>query len=61
MLVHRKALLHSPRIKISLRSTVTGLNLSHDGQAVESLAVSTPAGPRAVKARRIILATGGVE
>jgi hypothetical protein len=61
MLVHRKALLDSPRIKISLRSTVTGLNLSHDGQAVESLAVSTPAGPRAVKARRIILATGGVE
>ena len=61
MLVYRNALLHSPRIKISLRSTVTGLNLSHDGQAVESLAVATPAGPRAVKARRIILATGGVE
>jgi len=61
MLAHRKALLDSQRIKISLRSTVTGLNLSQDGQSVDSLAVSTAAGSRVVKARRIILATGGVE
>lgn len=62
ILVHREALLRSPQIKISLRSTVTGLNVAkNDGQTVESLAVQTPAGLRAVKARRIILATGGVE
>ena len=59
--IHREALLRSARIKISLRSTVTGVNLTSDGQAVESLAVATPAGPRTVKARQIILAMGGVE
>ena len=61
ILVHREALLNSSRIKIALRSTVTGLNLSSDQQRAESLAVATPAGARTVKARQIILATGGVE
>lgn len=61
ILVHRRALLRSPRVKISLRSTVTGLNLTNDGQTVDSLAVATPNGCRTLKARQIILAAGGVE
>jgi choline dehydrogenase-like flavoprotein len=61
ILVHREALVRSQRIKVSLRSTVTGINLSRDGQTVEGLAISTPAGPRVVKARQIIMAAGGVE
>ena len=59
--VHGEALARSQRIRISLKSTVTGLNLSENGQTVESLAVATEAGPRTVKARQIILAAGGVE
>ncbi len=58
---HRDRLLGSQRIQLSLRSTVTGLNLSADGQRVESLAVSTPEGRRTVRARRFVLAMGGVE
>src|SRR5215472_17088266 len=46
---------------MSLQSTVTALNLSADGQGVESLDISTPEGARRVKARRIVLAMGGVE
>ena len=61
ILEHRNRLLESPRIKLSLKSTVTGLNLSADGRRVESLAVSTPQGVRTVKARRMVLAMGGVE
>ena len=61
ILVHREALLRSSLIQISLRSTVTGMNLSADGQTVESLAISTPSGPSTVRARQIILAMGGVE
>ena len=61
ILEHRDHLLRSERIRLSLKSTVTGLNLSADGQRVESLAVSTPEGARTVKARRIVLAMGGVE
>ena len=61
ILEHRDHLLGSERIKLSLKSTVTGLNLSADGQGVESLDVSTPEGARKVKARRIVLAMGGVE
>jgi hypothetical protein len=61
ILEHRDHLLGSERINLSLKSTVTGLNLSADGQRVESLDVSTPEGARTVKARRIVLAMGGVE
>jgi choline dehydrogenase-like flavoprotein len=61
ILEHRDRLLGSERIRLSLRSTVTGLNLSADGQRVESLAVSTPEGARTVKAQRFVLAMGGVE
>ena len=61
ILQHRDRLLGSERIKLSLSSTVTGLNLSPDGQRVESLAVSTPDGACTVKARRMVLAMGGVE
>jgi choline dehydrogenase-like flavoprotein len=61
ILQHRSRLLGSERIKLSLNSTVTGLNLSADGQRVERLAVGTPEGMRTVKARQIVLAMGGVE
>jgi choline dehydrogenase-like flavoprotein len=58
---HRDRMLASERIRLSLNSTVTMLNLSADGARVESLSVATPQGPRTVKARRIVLAMGGVE
>ena len=58
--IHRDALIRSQRIKMSLRSTVVGLNISDSGD-VESIEVATPAGTRAVKARNYILALGGVE
>jgi choline dehydrogenase-like flavoprotein len=58
--VHRDALVRSRRIKISLRSTVVGLNMTANGR-VESLEVGTSAGTRAVRARNFILALGGVE
>jgi len=61
ILDHRERLLHSRYIKLSLHSTVTDLNLSPDGSRVVSLAVSTPNGPRAIKARHFVLAMGGVE
>jgi choline dehydrogenase-like flavoprotein len=59
--VHRDSLVASQRIKISLRSTVVGLNLSDDSNRVESLEVSTPTGQRTVRARHFILAAGGIE
>jgi choline dehydrogenase-like flavoprotein len=61
ILEHRDRLLRSERIKLSLNSTVTSLNLSHDGQRVESLSVTTSGHPRTVKIARVILAMGGVE
>ncbi len=61
ILEHRDHLLGSERIKLSLKSTVTGLNLSANEEFVESLDVSTPEGARKVRARRIVLAMGGVE
>jgi hypothetical protein len=61
VLEHRDRLLGSEHIKLSLNSTVTGLNLSGDGRRVESLAVNTPEGACTVKARRFVLAMGGVE
>lgn len=61
ILVHRDRISTSECIRVSLNSTVTGLNLSADGTRVASLAVSTPSGNRTVKARQIVLAMGGVE
>jgi choline dehydrogenase-like flavoprotein len=61
ILEHRERLLASKHIRISLRSTVTRLNLSSDGSRLESLTVHTRQGTRIVKAKRIILAMGGVE
>ena len=58
---HRSRLVGSERIQLSLNSTVTGINLSDDGQTVQSLVVSTPSGPCVIKARRFVLAMGGVE
>ena len=59
--VHRDALIASSRIKICLRSTVTGLKLASNGRSVEALEVATPAGQRTLRARNFILAMGGVE
>ena len=61
ILEYRERMLTSERIRLSLKSTVTGLNLSADGTRIESLTVNTPDGPRTVKARQIVLAMGGVE
>ena len=61
ILEYRERMSQSEKIRISLKSTVTGLNLSADGTRVESLAVATAAGPSTVKARRIVLTLGGVE
>jgi choline dehydrogenase-like flavoprotein len=65
ILEHRDRLLSSERIRVSLNSTVTGLNLSADGKRIESLAVASSNAKnkahRVVKARRFILAMGGVE
>ena len=58
---HRERLLKSEKIRLSLKSTVTALNLEAGGAAVESVDVTTPAGARTVKARRFVLAMGGVE
>lgn len=55
--IHRDPLTRSERIKISLRTTVVGLNISDNGSRVESLEVATPGGTRTVKARNFILAT----
>jgi choline dehydrogenase-like flavoprotein len=61
LLAHRKRLMDSERIQLSLNSTVTGMHVAQDGRTVESLAVTTRSGPCAVKARRFVLAMGGVE
>jgi GMC oxidoreductase len=61
ILEHRERLLRAESIKLSLDSTVTGVELSADGRQAEGLAVATPAGLRTVRARRIVLALGGVE
>ncbi len=55
--IHRDALIRSQRIKICLRTTVVGLNMSDNRSRVESLEVATPGGTRAIKARNFILAT----
>jgi|SRR5579862_1063900 len=61
ILAYRERLLNSRRIRISLRSTATGITLSPDGRRVETLVVHTPAGSRRVRAHNIVLAMGGVE
>jgi choline dehydrogenase-like flavoprotein len=61
MLDYREHILSSERIRLSINATVIGMNFSTDGMRVESLDVSTPLGPRQVRARRFVLAMGGVE
>ncbi len=61
ILQHRERLLRSEKIKLSLNSTVTAINLSEDGARVESLAVTTAEGVRTVRAKKFVLAMGGVE
>lgn len=61
ILEHRVRMTRSEKIRINLRSTVTGLNLSADGRRVESLDVVTDGGRTKVRARWVVLAMGGVE
>ena len=61
ILAHREHLLASEKIKISLNTTVTTLLLSDDGQRVEGVGVTTPEGRAIVRAKRFVLAMGGVE
>jgi choline dehydrogenase-like flavoprotein len=61
ILRHRQRLLDSPRIHLSLNSTVTGLRLNAVGDGIEALEVVTPLGPRLIRARQVVLALGGVE
>ena len=61
ILEHRERLLASEHIKLSLHSTVTALNFSADGARLEGLTVHTPDGVRRVRAKKIVLAMGGVE
>jgi choline dehydrogenase-like flavoprotein len=61
ILEHREHLVQSTKIRLSLTSTVTALNLNSAGDRVESVTVDTSRGSVSVKAKRIILAMGGVE
>lgn len=65
ILLHRERLLASKRIHISLKSAVTQINLgplnSVGERPLQSLTVKTPNGDATVRARRVILAMGGVE
>ncbi|MGA8670341.1 MAG: GMC oxidoreductase [Terracidiphilus sp.] len=61
ILTHRERLVKSTHIHLSLRSTVTAINFSPDGERVENLTVSTPTGAVVVRAKRFVLALGGVE
>ena len=61
ILAHREHLLRSQRIRLSLNTTVTRLNLTPDGSRLDSLSVATPSGTHTVKAARVVLAMGGVE
>jgi choline dehydrogenase-like flavoprotein len=61
ILEHRERLLASEHILLSLSTTVAALNLSLDGKSIASLEATTPQGPVTVRARRFILAMGGVE
>jgi choline dehydrogenase-like flavoprotein len=61
MRVHRERLEKSEGIKVCLNSTVIDLDLGQDGRLVEHAVVATPNGKVKVRARRMILATGGVE
>lgn len=66
ILFHRDRLLASAKIRIALNTTVTGMNFSaaSDGdpeQAIDTLLVTNPSGNETLRARHVILATGGVE
>jgi choline dehydrogenase-like flavoprotein len=61
MRTHSERLQKSERIKVCLNSTVIDLDLGEDGRCVKSAVVATPSGTVGVKARCLILATGGVE
>jgi glycine/D-amino acid oxidase-like deaminating enzyme len=61
ILVHRGRLQRSGRITVCLNSPVVDLDLGAQGQSVAGIVVSTPRGNATVRARQVILATGGVE
>lgn len=60
-LVHRDKIALSRRITLAVNSTVVDLGFDANLHWVESLTVATPRGRTKVRARRIVLAMGGVE
>ena len=60
-LIHSDKIALSRRITLSVNSTVVDLELDASLRRVDSIAVATPAGRTKVRARRIVLAMGGVE
>jgi len=58
---YRRRLQKSERIKICLNSTMIDLDLGQNGQSVEGIVVATQKGKVRIRARRVVLATGGVE
>jgi choline dehydrogenase-like flavoprotein len=61
ILEHRERLIAAKHVHISLKTTVTGLNLDENQHQIDSISVVTPTGAATIKARRIVLAMGGVE
>ncbi|HEX7159540.1 MAG TPA: GMC oxidoreductase [Edaphobacter sp.] len=61
VLFYRERLQRSERITVCLNSTVIDLDLGQDGRSIESVVVATPGGKVRVRARHVVLATGGVE
>lgn len=61
ILEHRERMIAAKHVHISLKTTVTGLNLDENQSQIESVSVVTPSGAATVTARQIILAMGGVE
>jgi choline dehydrogenase-like flavoprotein len=59
--LYRERLQKSERIKILLHRTVIDLDLDKEGQSVRALVVATDKGRVRIKARRVILAAGGIE
>jgi hypothetical protein len=59
--VYREHLRKSKQIKICLNSTMIDLDLGANGQSVDAIVVATEKGRLRIRARRVVLATGGVE
>ena len=58
---HRDHIIRSEKIRLSLNTVLTGLEFSADGASIDALLVQIPQGTRRIKAKRFVLAMGGVE